>query len=80
MQNGNTYLFFHLDHTSSNELFGYFQGCNKGPFISIRVIHFNSAETILSVMTADSIKSVERLSENFDQEAVTYLIFFVGTH
>ena len=24
--------------------------------------------------------SVKRFSENFDQEAVTYLIFFVGTH
>ena len=24
--------------------------------------------------------SVERFSENFDEKAVTYLIFFVGTH
>ena len=29
---------------------------------------------------SDHTSSVERFSENFDDKAVTYLIFFVGTH
>ena len=34
---------------------------------------------IVKIFTGHT-SSVERFSENFDQEAVTYLIFFVGTH